>query len=360
MEARLFAYETLLERCIYVFESYGFDNKDAVLAAKNLLSADLRGIDSHGIARLVGYCRLIEAGRINPKAKPFITHQTPSTAVINADKGLGLITASFGMEIAMEKAAKVGTGWVSMGNSSHFGIAGQHAMQALGRGMVGLAMTNASALVAPSQSIERLLGTNPISIAIPAGHEHPFVLDMATTTAANGKLELLQRKNQSAPLGWLQTQNGTETTDAHALKFGGALLPLGSDLQHGSHKGYGLGAVVDIFSGVFSGANFGPWVPPFPAYVPLPENPVGEGIGHFFGAMAIDAWQPREVFLERMDIWIKRFSTATPAPGFDEVLIPGEPERRHEAQRRTEGIPLHGQVIEEVNLLLKSQGIAAL
>jgi LDH2 family malate/lactate/ureidoglycolate dehydrogenase len=178
------------------------------------------------------------------------------------------------MNIAIEKARQVGSGWVSVQNSNHFGIAGHHAMMALPHDMIGIAMTNASALVSPTFSKERMLGTNPIAVAVPAGEQPPFVADFATTTAANGKLEILQRKNMAVPSGWAQDEHGNETNDAQALKKGGALLPLGGDREHSSHKGFMLGSIVDIFSGVLSGANFGPWVPPFPAYVPMPENMV--------------------------------------------------------------------------------------
>ena len=190
---------------------------------------------------------------------------------------------------------------------NHFGIAGYHAMMALKHDMIGIAMTNASPLVAPTFSIERLLGTNPICVVVPAGEEPPFVADLATTTAANGKLEILQRKNQTAPEGWIQDKDGKTSNNPHELKSGGALFPLGGDREHGSHKGYALGAIVDIFSAVLSGANYGPWVPPFPAYVPMPEQMPGKGIGHFFGAMRIDAFRPAEDFKSHMDKWIRRF-----------------------------------------------------
>lgn len=324
------------------------DVQDAALAAKALLAADLRGVDSHGVARLSGYIRLIEAGRINPAATPKIIHQTPSTATIDGDKGLGLTVAPFAMQTAIEKAKTAGTGWVSVKNSNHFGIAAVHAMLALEHDMIGIAMTNASALVAPTFSTERMLGTNPICVAIPAGAQPPFVADMATTTAANGKLEILQRKNEEAPVGWIQDKTGNHTTDAHALKTGGALLPLGSDKERGSHKGYALGAVVDIFSAVLSGANYGPWVPPFPAYVPMPQGQPGEGIGHFFGAMRIDAFRSAAEFKQHMDNWIARFRNAKPAEGQERVLIPGDPEREMESIRRHKGIPLHDAVVADL------------
>src|SRR5215218_1609820 len=313
-------YEALFDFTHGVFKK--LDVVDAAGATKALLAADLRGIDSHGAARLGGYIRLIEAGRIKPSATPKIIRQTPATATIDGDKGLGLTVAPFAMQTAIEKAKGVGTGWVSVKNSNHFGIAAFHAMQALHHDMIGIAMTNASALVAPTFSAERLLGTNPICVAIPAGAQPPFVADMATTTAANGKLEILQRKGEAAPLGWIQDKNGNSTTDAHALKAGGALLPLGGDREHGSHKGYALGAIVDIFSAVLSGANYGPWVPPFPAYVPMPVDQPGEGIGHFFGALRIDAFRPAAEFKQHVDNWITRFRTATPIDGYDNVLIP--------------------------------------
>jgi LDH2 family malate/lactate/ureidoglycolate dehydrogenase len=221
-------------------------------------------------------------------------------------------------------------------------------MMALEEDMIGMVMTNASALVAPTHSNERMLGTNPICVAVPGGEEPPFVADMATTTAANGKLEILQRKGLEAPLGWIQDKEGKTVTDAHALKNGGALLPLGSDREHGSHKGYALGAIVDIFSAVLSGANYGPWVPPFPAYVPMPENQPGKGIGHFLGAMRIDAFRKKEDFKKDMDQWIRRFRKAKPIDENHPVIIPGDPEREMENMRRNVGIPLLEVVWEDI------------
>jgi LDH2 family malate/lactate/ureidoglycolate dehydrogenase len=347
----LFSYQDLLTFTIDIFRRIGCPDEDARTAAAALLSADLRGIDSHGVARLVGYIRLHEAGRANPRPAIRILHETPSTAVVDGDSGLGLVVAPYAMQVAISKAAACGTGWVSVQNSNHFGIAGYHALAAVREDMIGIAMTNASALVAPTFSIERLLGTNPICVAVPAGHEPPFVADLATTTAANGKLEILQRKGEPAPLGWIQDKTGQPSTNPHELKDGGALLPLGGDRDHGSHKGYALGAVVDIFSAVLSGANYGPWVPPFPAYVPMPTGMPGKGIGHFFGAMRIDAFRPAEEFKTHMDNWIRRFRSATPAPGYEKVLIPGDPEREMEALRLVEGIPLLPAVVEDLKAL---------
>jgi L-2-hydroxycarboxylate dehydrogenase (NAD+) len=358
MPEQKFPYHQLLAFTENIFKKTGCNEQDAAVAARALLAADLRGIDSHGVARLSGYVRLWEAKRINANPTIKIIHETPSTAVVDGDSGLGLVVAPYAMQVAIDKAKLVGTGWVSVNNSNHFGIAGHHAMMALEHDMIGIAMTNASALVAPTFSIERMLGTNPICVAIPAGNEPAFVADLATTTAANGKLEILQRKNLHAPTGWIQDKNGNASTNPHELKGGGALLPLGGDRDHGSHKGYALGAVVDIFSAVLSGANYGPWVPPFPAYVPVPENQPGKGIGHFFGAMRIDAFRPASDFKLHMDQWIQRFRSAKTIQGQPSVLIPGDPEREAEAERMQNGIPLLNAVTENLKELGERFGVA--
>ncbi|MEP6676917.1 MAG: Ldh family oxidoreductase [Ferruginibacter sp.] len=346
-----FSYDQLYLFSKKVFLKIGCSERDANVASKALLSADLRGVDSHGVARLSGYVRLWEVKRINAVPDIRIIHESPSTATIDGDRGLGLVVAPAAMQIAIDKAKNAGTGWVSVKNSNHFGIAGYHAMMALEHDMIGIAMTNASPLVAPTFSAERLLGTNPIAVAIPAGTEQPFVADFATTTAANGKLEILQRKNEPMPTGWAQTKDGQPSTNASVVKEGGALLPLGGDREHGSHKGYMLGSIVDIFSALLSGANYGPWVPPFPAYVPMPVDMPGEGIGHFFGVMRIDAFRPAADFKSNMDKWIQRFSQAKTIAGEDKVIIPGEPESAMEKERMRNGIYLLQPVVDDLKSL---------
>ncbi|GAB2797412.1 Ldh family oxidoreductase [Rhabdobacter roseus] len=328
-----------------VFKKIGCPPHEAALAAQVLISADLRGVDSHGIARLAGYVRLYDHGRLNPTPNVHIVHETPSTAVVDGDRGLGLVVAPRAMEIAMEKAEKVGSGWVAVRNSNHFGIAGYHAMMALEKDMIGWTMTNAAPLVTPTFSLDKLLGTNPIAVAVPADEQPPFVADFASTAVAYGKFEILQRKELPAPLGWAQDALGQPTTDSNAVRSGGGLLPLGTDREHGSHKGYGLGAIVDIFSGVLSGANFGPWVPPFAtAGFMTAQQAVGLGTGHFLGAMRVDGFQPAADFKRSMDTWIGAFRNARAIEG-ERVLIPGDPEREMEAQRREAGIPLLGPVV---------------
>lgn len=357
MNEMILSYHQLWEFAYQVFKKMNCPEEEARLATDALLSADLRGIDSHGVARLSGYVRLWEAGRINSKPTISIVHETPSTAVVDGDGGLGLVVAPKAMKIAIEKAMVAGTGWVAVKNSNHFGIAGYHAMMALQHDMIGMAMTNASPLVAPTFSVERLLGTNPICVAIPAGEQPPFVADFATTTTANGKLEILQRKNQEAPEGWIQKKDGSVSINPNELKEGGALLPLGSDRDHGSHKGFCLGAWVDIFSAVLSGANYGPWVPPFVSFLAPPADPVGEGIGHFFGAMRVDAFRPADEFKHHMDNWISRFRSAKTVEGQPQLIIPGDPERESEVIRRKDGIVLNHKVLDDLKELGMKLGV---
>lgn len=334
-----------------VFTAMGCPDADAALATDVLLRSDLRGIDSHGVARLSGYIRLWKKNRINPIPNIHIVHETPTTATVNGDGGLGLVVAPFAMKIAIEKAKIYGSGWVSVTNSNHFGIAGYHALLAVEQDMIGISMTNASPLVAPTYANERLLGTNPMCYAFPAGDYPPVVIDMATAAAANGKLEIAQRAQQAIPEGWAQDKNGVGSTDPNELKAGGSLLPLGSDKDHGSHKGYGLSAAVDILSAVLSGANYGPWVPPFVAFLDPPSDPVGEGIGHFLGAMRIDGFRPAADFKHHMDNWISRFKAAKTVDPEKQVIIPGEPEFAFEQERAIQGIPLIDVVVNDLHEL---------
>lgn len=346
-----FSYEELYQFSKKVFLAMGCPEADADTACETLLSADLRGVDSHGVARLSGYVRLWEKKRINPQPDIKIIHETPSTATIDGDAGLGLVVAPFAMQVAIEKAKNAGTGWVAVKNSNHYGIAGYHAMQALKHNMIGMSMTNASPLVSPTFSKERMLGTNPIAMAIPSQNEPPFVGDFATTPAANGKLEVLQRKDEKAPFGWIQDKEGRETDDAHGVKEGGAWLPLGGDRLHGGHKGFILGSMVDILSAVLSGANYGPWAPPFVSFLEPAANPPGEGLGHFFGAMRVDAFRPADEFKEHMDNWIKRFRESERADENQPVVIPGDPERAMEKERSQKGIPLLEPVEKDLRAL---------
>jgi L-2-hydroxycarboxylate dehydrogenase (NAD+) len=341
-----------------VFMKMGCCESDALKIAEVFTAAELRGIPSHGMIRIKDYYQLWKAGRINVKPDVRIVHETPSTAVVDGDGAVGMVAANRSMELAIEKAAKAGTGWVSTRNSNHYGIAGYYAMMALKHDMIGLSMTNANPQVAPTFSVSPMLGTNPIAVAIPAGMQPPFVADFATTPIARGKLVVAEKKGEKVPYGFVQDKLGNPSDDPAILKAGGSMLTLGGDYVHGSHKGFCLSAIVDIFSAVCSGANFGPFVPPSVAYLPVLDEKVGEGTGHFFGAMRIDAFQDAAAFKDSMDLWITTFRQAKPAEGREKVIIPGDPEREKEVRLRAEGITLLPAVVKEMKEIAEVMGVA--
>ena len=353
----MYSYNYLLNFTSTVFEKMGCSADDALKTAKVFLAAELRGLPSHGMIRIKDYYELWKANRINTKPNIRIVHETPSTAVVDGDGAIGMIAATRSMEIAMEKAEKSGTGWVSTRGSNHFGIAGYYAMMALEKDMIGMSMTVANPLVASACSVTKMLGTNPIAVAVPAGKYRPYVADFATTPIARGKLAVAEKKGEQVALGYIQDKDGNPSTDPAILKQGGSMLTLGGDLEHGVHKGFCMSTIVDIFSCVFSGANFGPFCPPSVAYLPVLDEKVGEGTGHFFGAMRIDAWQPKDVFKSQMDKWIETFKSAKPAAGVDKVYIPGEIEFDKEEKISKEGISVIPAIADDLVNIAADLGV---
>lgn len=357
MGLRVFQIEALREFSTRVFLHFGVPETDAKQAADVLACADLRGIDSHGVARLHSYFDMLSLGRINPRPQIDTVRSTLSTATIDGDNGLGLVVGPQANRMAMELAEKSGSGWVSVRNTNHFGIAGYYVLQALQRDLIGWAMTNSTKLVAPLWGAERMLGTNPIAIAFPAKEEPAIVVDMATSAAAYGKIEMARRNGEAIPLGWVIDKKGNATTKPDDMISGGALLPLGSDREHGGHKGYALAMMVDMLSCVLSGANWGPFAPPFALRQEIPQQSVGKGIGHFFGALRIDAFIEADEFKRQVDDYIRVFRATKPAPGTNGPLIPGDPEREAEQLRRKNGVPLILPVVEELKDISQKTGI---
>jgi L-2-hydroxycarboxylate dehydrogenase (NAD+) len=353
----MYKYSYLLEFTKNVFMKMGCSEHDSNTIADVFMAAELRGHASHGMLRIKDYYELWKTGRINTAPNVRIVHESPSTAVVDGDNSVGMIGARKSMEIAIEKAGKAGTGWVAARNSNHFGIAGYYAMMALEHDMIGICLTNANPLVAPTFSISRMMGTNPIAVAIPALKQPPFVADFATTPIARGKLAVAEKKGEKVPFGFVQDKNGHPSDDPAILKYGGSMLTLGGDRIHGSHKGYCLSAIVDIFSAVLGGANFGPFVPPSVAYLPVLEKKTGEGTGHFFGAMRIDAFQSAAEFKSKMDEWIETFRSAKPAEGQEKVLIPGDPEREAELINMRDGIKLVPAVKDDLVAIARDLAI---
>ena len=350
IELTTYPVEVLRAFSASLFELAGVPPEDAALAADVLLAADLRGIDSHGVARLRGYYEAVRDGLINPRPELRIVRETMTTATVDADGGLGLVVGPRANEIAMDKALVAGSGWVAVRNTNHFGIAGYYVLRALERDFIGWAMTNSSALVTPLFGAGRMLGTNPLAIAFPGLDEPPIVIDFATSTVAFGKVENARRMGRPMPEGWAVDADGRATTDPQAVYDGGALLPMGSRRELGGHKGYALAVLVDVLSAVLSGANWGPFAPAF-AIEQTPGRSVGLGIGHFFGALRIDGFIEPEEFKRQVDDLVRTLRATPPAPGTGGPLIPGDPEREAEEVRGRDGIPLLPAVAEDLHAL---------
>ncbi len=352
--------EPLKDFCTRVFQKLGVPEEDARITADVLVAADLRGVDSHGVARLRRYVEGIRNGMmlVHPDIK--ILTEMPVTATIDAGGGLGQPVSYRAMQMAIRKAREFGAGFVAVCNSNHYGIAGYYAMMALEHDCIGMSMTNADVLVVPTFGRNAMLGTNPIAVAAPAGSERPFVLDMATSTVPRGKLEVYNRLGKPLPQGWATDERGVGTTDAARVldnfkkRAGGGLLPLGGEGELLSgHKGYGLALWVDIFSAVLSGAAFADLVYPKTADgKPLPSN-----IGHFFGAWRVDGFRPLEEFKAAMDELQQRLKNAPKAEGATRIYIHGEKEYEATEERLANGIPLNAKVAADLRAMGEELGV---
>jgi L-2-hydroxycarboxylate dehydrogenase (NAD+) len=352
--------EPLKEFCVRVFRALDVPEEDARITADVLVQADLRGIDSHGVARLRRYVDGLRSGMMVPRPQVKTVVETPVTATLDAGGGLGQPVSYRAMEMAIRKAKEYGAGFVTVCNSNHYGIAGYYAMMALEHDCIGISMTNADVLVVPTFGRDAVLGTNPIAVAAPAGQERPFVLDMATSTVPRGKLEVYNRLGKPMPLGWATDERGVATTDAGRVlenfkkRAGGGLLPLGGEGELLSgHKGYGLALLVDVMCAVLSGAAYANLVYPKSADgKPLPAN-----LGHFFGAWRVDGFRPVEEFKAAMDDLQRRLKATPKAEGAERIYIHGEKEYEKTALYLAEGIPLNPKVAADLRAIGEELGV---
>jgi LDH2 family malate/lactate/ureidoglycolate dehydrogenase len=342
-KANLYRADELKAHMIRVLTKVGVPEKDALTAADVIMSADLRGVDSHGIIRLHSYyADRIQNGQIDPLSPVKIVNETPTTLLIDGMRGLGHVVGVGAMQRCIEKAEESGLAMVTVRNSNHYGIAGYYAMMALSHDMIGISFTNAQPLVAPTHGRTAMLGTNPIAVAVPAGVEKPYVLDMATSIVPIGRITVFDKAHKELPSGWGIDKTGQVTTDPTAVLKGGALMPLGGiDVMRG-YKGYGLALLVDIFSAVLSGASYG-------TNVGQPSEQRGADVGHFFAAVKIEAFRPMAEFKKDMDGLIQMMKTAPKAVGEDRIYIHGEKEFERAEQFADHGVPL----LEEVVKMLK-------
>lgn len=334
-------HDALRDYVTQIFERVGVPHDDAFTAADVLVAADLRGVESHGVQRLWGYVGRLQKGAIEAKPNVAVVHETPTTAVVDGGNGLGQPVSKFAMELCLRKAAELGGAFVTVRNSTHFGISGYYAMMALPRQMIGISMTNGHPLTVPTYGRQRMFGTNPLSMAVPTEKERPFVLDMATSAVAAGKLEVADRKGLPVPHGWAVDKAGQSTTNAAALRAGGAMLPLGGLAETAGYKGYGLAVMVDILCGVLSGAGFG-------LYVGSPGGDKPSNIGHFFAAIRPDGFRPLADFKASMDQMISDLKNSEKAEGESRIYVAGEKEYIKEDDARRNGIPVLRKVAEEI------------
>lgn len=329
-----------------VFASLGMSVEHAATTARGLVAADLRGHESHGVSNYIDvyYQPGLESGVINPRPNVRLLSESETTSRWDGDGGMGFVVAEIAMNDAIERARRYGSGFATVSNSRHFGMAQLYSRMAVEHDMIGIAMTNGGALAVPFRGADPRLGTNPISIAIPCGDEPPYVLDMATTAAAMGKILNAERDGRSVPREWALGTDGSPTIDAADATSAGRLLPLGSTPDGGAHKGYGLALWVEVFSGVLSGTGFGKMLG-------------ADNVGHFVGAFRIDGFIPVRTFKPMMDALVRELRATPPGKGYSEVLVAGDPEHRAEAERRIHGVPLHPTVIDLLRRYAETLGV---
>jgi len=318
------------------FEKLGVPASDAKIAANVLVASDLRGVDTHGVIRFnpqAWYVKWLRDGVMTAKPNIRVIMESASTALLDADNGMGFVAGHRAMELAIKKAQESGVGIVTVRNSRHYGMSAYYSMLALPYDMIGIAMTNASRQVVPTFGRDARFGTNPICFAVPAHKERPFVLDMATTTAAAGKLELAIRLGKPVPTGWALNEKAEPTTDPKVAQQARRLLPLGGSRESGSHKGYGLGILVEILCGVLTGTV-------------TALNAHQEPRGHFFGAIDPATFRPAAEFKSDMDRLIRELKSTPPAAGESRVYVAGEIEFETADERSERGIPLHNSVLQ--------------
>jgi LDH2 family malate/lactate/ureidoglycolate dehydrogenase len=336
-----------------VLVSIGARQEHAASVARVLVDADLRGIDSHGTARLPAYVRLVDLGFLDLEAEPKVSERFGAVAVVDAGNGLGQPAGELAMQTACEIAAEHGIGWVTAHHSNHFGIVGYYTRLATARGFVSVAGTNSAAVVAPTRAAERFIGTNPLSFGAPGSSGPGISLDMSTSAVAGGKLEKATREGLRIPEGWVLTVNGQPTTDpASGISAGGALLPLGGTEEHSSYKGYGLGLMVEVMSSVLVGAPHGPGVGPLTSSTPKSTAEVS----HFFMALDPGRFGDTDRFAVDVDTLCAELRSLPSVDADLPVLVPGDPEETCLRTRRATGIPIHRSVLAPLQELATRTG----
>lgn len=343
--ATRYNWKGLEDFCKQVFQKAGVPEQSAAIVAESLVQADLRGVDSHGVVRTAIYLKRMEAGMIDAFADVEKVSESDATVLVDGKNNFGSVIGTKALDIALEKAKRNGASFVGVKGSNHFGTGAYYAMKAIEQDMILLVMSNASQTMPPTGGVRPFIGTNPLAVGVPSGKELPFILDMATSVVARGKIIVSAQKGESIPLGWAIDKDGNPTTDAHAA-LEGSVLPMGGP------KGYAISMFIDILAGVLTGAGFGKYVNNMYENWEQPQN-----VGHLFIAVDINRFIPVDLFKARMDQYIREIKQEPKAPGVDEILIPGELEYRRTLERKENGIELPIKVVEELAGIGQSYGI---
>jgi L-2-hydroxycarboxylate dehydrogenase (NAD+) len=326
--------EALREFAAAIFARLGLPGPDAAIVADCLVLANLRGLDSHGVARIPIYAKRLRLGLVNPTPRLACAQVAPSAAELDGDDGMGMVVGTEAMARAIALAREAGVGLVGVRRSTHFGMAAYYVLQAIAADQIGFTFTNSSPGMAPFGGTKPILGVNPLAVGVPAGRRPAYVLDMAMSVIARGKMRLAAAHGEAIPDGLGVDAQGRPTTNGMAVFGGGAVNPFGGP------KGSGLAIWMEIMGGVFAGAAFAGEMKSLYEDFSGPQR-----IGHVFMAIRPDLFMPMADFKTRMDTMIERFKDSQPAEGVDEVLMPGEPEERHESERRRTGLPLTAEVL---------------
>jgi L-2-hydroxycarboxylate dehydrogenase (NAD+) len=346
-----FRVQDLTDYVTRFFHALDVPEIDARIAADVLVSADLRGVHSHGVIRLHSYYGdRLRKGQIDPLSPLKVLKESAATLALDGGNGLGQVVAYRAMARCLEMADDAGLAVVTVRNSNHFGIAGYYAMMALPEDMIGISLTNSRPLVAPTFGLEGAVGTNPIAVAVPAGEERPYVLDMATSIVPIGRVALRQKAGQAIPKGWGINARGELTQDPAEIINGGALLPLGGPAELRGYKGFGLSLLVDLLSGVLAGAAFGKGVG-------HPAEHRQAGIGHFFAAIKIENFRPVDYFKDEMDEYIRELKSTRKLPGQERIYIHGEKEFEQAERYEKEGVPLLREVVDSLEEAGNAAGV---
>lgn len=353
-------HQELKSLCEQIFLKLGVKQEDASITADNLVLADLRGIPSHGVARLKRYVDGINSGLILPQNRPTVEKETPSTALVNANDTLGQVAGYFGTKLAIQKAKKSGIGVVTVKKSNHYGIAGYYSQMILNEGMLGISMTNSAPLVVTTFGKEMIIGTNPISLTAPTRRNRPFFLDMATSVVPRGKLEVYSWAEKPLPMGWAVdaagkvSTNPTEVLQNMTTRVGGGILPLGGEGElYSGYKGYGMAVLVDILCGVLSGGAWADMVDTKKAGTIVPAS-----VCHFFLALKIENFIDLDEFKDNMDNLIDRLKNSQKADGQSRIYIHGEKEYEWFDKHVVEGVPLEDKVYDTLATLAKDAGVS--